>query len=258
MKTVILCGGMGTRLREETEKIPKPLIPVDDKPILWHIIKIYSHYDFNEFVLCLGYKGNKIKEYFVNYDMFESDITVKMGNQGSPVYHNRVTENWEITMAETGLNTGTAGRIKRVEDYVGESFFMTYGDGVADVNINELFEFHKAHGKIATVTAVRPLARFGMLDLDGDCVTQFKKFASPKRGWIDGGFFVFNRQIFDYLADVKDEEMLEGRTLENLAKDNELMAFKHGGYWRCIDTFRDVLQINKDIERGEDLWRVWQ
>lgn len=258
MKTVILCGGMGTRLREETEKMPKPLIPIDEKPILWHIIKIYSHYGFNNFVLCLGYKGNKIKDYFVNYDLFESDITVTMGDQSSPVFHNRVAENWEITMAETGLQTGTAGRVKKIKEYVGDQFFMTYGDGVADVNIKQLLEFHNSHGKIATVTAVRPLARFGMLNLDKERVTQFKKFASPKRGWIDGGFFVFNRDIFDYLADVGDEEMLEGRTLENLAKDNELMAYKHGGYWRCIDTFRDVLQTQKDIQNGEDRWRVWK
>ena len=234
IKAVILCGGRGTRLGEITDKIPKPLVKIDGKPILWHIMRIYSHYNINNFVLCLGYKGQMIKDYFSSMD------------------------DWNITFAETGLNTGTAARVLKIKEHIDDQFFLTYGDGIADVDISKLLHFHDSHGKIGTVTAVRPLVRFGMLDLDGSRVSSFSKYSIPSQGWIDGGFFVFNRNIFNYLRSIDKNEMLEGKTLENLSHDEELMAFRHEGYWKCIDTNRDLLSVTKDIETGNDKWRVWK
>ena len=233
-KVVILCGGRGTRLNEETHLIPKPLIKVDDKPILWHIMNIYSYYGFNDFVLCLGYKGQLIKEYFSAYSQ------------------------WNIEFVETGLETGTAGRVKKIKEYVGERFFLTYGDGLSDVNILKLEEFHNSHGGISTVTAVRPLARFGMLNLKNDKVVNFKKYSQASQGWIDGGFFVFDEDIFNYIGNCDDKEMLEGRILEDLARTDKFCAFKHEGYWKCIDTYRDLLDVRKDIETSNDKWNTWR
>lgn len=258
IKTVILCGGMGTRLKEETEYRPKPMVEIGGRPILWHIMKIYSHYSFNDFILCLGYKGEIIKNYFLNYKFVRNDFTIHLENDVPPTIHSNLLEPWNITLTDTGSKTGTAGRIKKISKYVGDIFFVTYGDGVANINIKKLLEFHKSHGKIATVTAVHPLTRFGMLDVKEIKVNSFKKHASATQGWIDGGFFVFNNNIFEYLKDVEDEEMLEGRPLEQLAEDGELMAYKHEGYWKCVDTYRDMEELNNEISRGKAGWMVWK
>ena len=258
IKTVILCGGMGTRLKKETEVRPKPMLEIGNRPILWHIMKIYSYYSFNDFVLCLGYKGHIIKSYFLNYEFLQNDFTIHLNSSEKPQIHSHSQEQWRITLAETGLKTGTAGRIKKIKKYVEDTFFVTYGDGVADVNIKDLLEFHKSHGKIATVTAVHPPSRFGLLEIDGGKVKRFKKHLATKEGWIDGGFFVFNKDLFKYLEDIEDGDMLEGKPLEWLAQDEELMAYKHEGYWKCMDTYRDMKELNEDISRGNAKWMVWE
>lgn len=253
MKTVILCGGLGTRLREETEFRPKPMIVVGDKPILWHIMRIYSSYGLKDFVLCLGYKGEAIKSYFLEYDLLYSDFTVRLGTKEiarHSVLHDE--SDWQVTLAETGLQTMTGGRIKRIEKYVdGDTFMMTYGDGLANVDIHRLLKFHKEKGKIATVTAVRPIARFGELAVDGDLAASFREKPQIESGWINGGFFVFNKKVFDYL----DEEcVLEKEPMETLAKKRQLAVYKHGGYWRCMDTFRDLEALNHDWMSGRPGW----
>lgn len=234
MKVVIFCGGRGTRLSEKTDLIPKPLIKLrDGNPILWHIMKIYSYYGFNDFVLCLGYKGSLIQDYFSDSNKFN------------------------IEFVDTGLETGTAGRLKLVENFLDDEFFLTYGDGLSDVNISNLLDHHRDNGKIATVTAVRPLVRFGMLEIEGNFVRTFTKRTEFMQNWIDGGFFVLNKRIFEYLENIDLDEMLEGKIIDNLARVNELVAFKHTKYWKCIDTYRDLSQVNEDISNGSDNWRVW-
>ena len=249
---------MGTRLKEETEYMPKPMVKIGSRPILWHIMKIYSHHSFNDFVLCLGYKGEIIKNYFLNYKFARNDFTVHLGDEVPPTINSKTLEPWNITLADTGLKTGTAGRLKKINKYVGDTFFVTYGDGVADVNIKELLKFHKSHGKIATVTAVHPPSRFGLLYVKGNDVRRFKKHVSTQQGWIDGGFFVFESALFEYLKDVKNEEMLEGRPLEKLAEDGELMAYKHEGYWKCLDTYRDMKELNNEIMMRKAKWMIWE
>jgi glucose-1-phosphate cytidylyltransferase len=253
MKTVILCGGLGTRLREETEFRPKPMIMIGDKPILWHIMKLYSHYGFNEFILCLGYKGEVIKNFFLEYDLVNSDFTICLGTKEitrhSIIYDER---DWQVTLADTGNGTLTGGRVKKIEKYIDEdTFIMTYGDGLSNVNLKELIRFHRDKGKIATVTGVRPIARFGELLVDGDLVKTFSEKPQIENGWISGGFFVFERKIFDYL----DEEcMLERKPLEKLAQENQLAVYKHSDYWRCMDTYRDLEALNQEWASGRPGW----
>ncbi len=258
MKVVILCGGMGTRLREETEFRPKPLVDVGGRPILWHILKMYAHYGFNEFVLCLGYRGNMIKEYFLNYEAMNNDFTICLGNRPQIAFHDGHKEQgYQITLADTGQNTMTGGRIKRIARYVdGDTFLVTYGDGLSDVNIPDLIKFHKGHGKTATLTTTKPRSSYGVLDVGER--GQVRRFDEKPQldSWINTGFFVFNRRLFDYLDG--DECVLERAPLERLACEGQLMAFRHEGFFFCIDTYRDYKAINEMWDSGHAPWRLWK
>ena len=257
MKTVILAGGLGTRLSEETSVRPKPMVEVGGYPLLWHLMNIYAHYEIKRFVLALGYKGDVIKDYFLRYHATNSDITVNLCN-GAVEYHKTHRRDWEVRMIDTGDGTLTGGRLHRLEPHLRDSgtFMLTYGDGVADVNIAELYEFHKQHGRIATLTAVRPPARFGTMQFDGNRVVDFKEKPQTQEGWINGGFFVFEPAVFDYLHG--DDSVLEGNPLEHLAEDGELMAYQHYGFWQCMDTLRDRNRLQSLWESGEAPWRVWK
>lgn len=260
MKVIILCGGAGTRLREETEYRPKPMVNIGPRPVLWHIMKIYAHYGHTEFILPLGYKGNVIKEYFHHYEMMNSDLTIELGKPDSIRLHQGHEETgWKITLADTGENTLKGGRIKRVRKFIPEDTFMlTYGDGVANINLDELVAFHRSHGKIATVTGVNPLARFGELQVRGDRVTSFlEKEQAGDGGVISGGFFVFNKEIFDYLSEAENCD-LEYGPLERLARDGQLMVHRHSGFWYCMDTLRDVDALNKMWNEGKAAWKIWK
>jgi glucose-1-phosphate cytidylyltransferase len=257
IRVVILCGGMGTRLKEETEFKPKPMVEIGGKPILWHIMKIYASYGFKDFVLCLGYKGEMIKQYFLNYEMMSCDITVELGSSNVKVHNSHQEQGWRIILADTGENALTGARVKRIEKYIdGDLFMLTYGDGVADIDIKKLLEFHKSHGKIGTVTGVHPSSRFGELVVESDQVKEFSEKPQIKEGFINGGFFVFNKKFFDYLND-DDSCVLEGEPLEHLASDGELMIWKHKGFWQCMDTYRDMMLLN-DIWGREAPWKVWR
>jgi glucose-1-phosphate cytidylyltransferase len=252
---VILCGGRGTRLREETEYKPKPMVEIGGKPILWHIMKIYAHFGFTDFILCLGYKGGIIKEYFLSYEMMCSDCTVHLGEKSRITYQSNHTEqNFTITLVDTGLHTMTAGRIKRIEPYLqSDRFMVTYGDGLANVNLAELLKYHNVHGKIATLTATRPPSRFGILDLsEQGNVNRFREKVGTE--WINGGFFVFNRSVFEYL---KQDCMLEQAPLEEMAKDGQLMAYRHDGFWIGMDTYREYEMLNNMWDNGEAAWKIW-
>lgn len=255
MPVVILCGGQGTRLREATERIPKPLVDVGGKPILWHIMKIYSRHGARRFILCLGYKSHLIKDYFLSYREHLSDFTMRVGDRSSIRHHNGTgAEDWEVTFAETGLPTGTGGRLLRVRDYVDtDSFFFTYGDGVANVDVTAALAFHAREGRIGTVTGVRPASRYGELGTRGPAVTDFAEKPGVDKGMINGGFFVFERGIFDYLTE-EPELMLEQEPLRRLASDGQLSVFPHDGYWLGMDTYRDYLELNGFWERGESPW----
>ncbi|MEK6974141.1 MAG: glucose-1-phosphate cytidylyltransferase [Nanoarchaeota archaeon] len=258
MKTVILCGGQGTRLREHTEFVPKPLVHVGNMPILWHIMKIYSHFGHKDFVLCLGYKGHEIKNFFMTYDLLKHDFTLNLANRDSThFYHNNhLLEDWKITFVETGLETNTGGRIKQVEKYIDDdNFFMTYGDGLANININELYKFHLNHKKIATLTSIQPMSRFGIVTFDDKgIITSFKE--KPKLdGWINGGFFVLKKDVFDYIG---ENDVFEQDPLIKLAKDKELMSYPHNGFWECMDTHRDYEMLNKIWNSGNAFWKVWK
>jgi glucose-1-phosphate cytidylyltransferase len=257
MKVVILCGGLGTRLREETEYRPKPMVEIGGKPILWHIMKIYAHYGFTDFVLCLGYRGNMIKEYFLNYESMVNDFSINLGkHEGHVQYHNAHEErSFRVTLVETGLETLTGGRLKRVESYIpDDTFMMTYGDGLANIDIRKLVEFHSSHGKVATVTAVRPTSRFGKLDIaPGGLARQFIEKPQADE-WINGGFFVFNRKVFDYLD---SDGALEREPLKNLARDGQLMALQHTGFWYAMDTYREYLYLNELWNKQQAEWRIW-
>lgn len=259
MKVVIFCGGLGTRLREETEFRPKPLVEVGGKPILWHIMKIYSHYGFNDFVLCLGYKGQMIKEYFAHYDLFNKDFTLHLDKVNEPIVHNDHEEkNWRITFADTGEDAFKGARLKRVEKYIdGDTFMATYGDGVANVDINKLVEFHNNHGKMATLTGVRPLSRFGELVVEGNQIKKFEEKPQSEGEPINGGFFVLNRKIFDYLED-RDDCDFEHGALEKVAKDGELMMYKHPDFWFCMDTPRDFEYLRNMWREKNTPWKLWQ
>jgi len=256
IKVVILCGGIGTRLREETEYRPKPMVEIGGKPILWHIMKIYAHYGFNEFIICLGYKGYVIKEYFSNYFLHQSNVTIDLKNNSMEIHDSKV-EPWKITLVDTGPNTQTGGRIKRVQKYIGdERFMLTYGDGLGNVNIRELMDFHMKHGRLATITAVQPSGRFGALELnDDDRVREFKEKPRGDRSWISGGFFVLETKVFDYIQ--SDGTFWEREPLENLAMNNELAAYKHTGFWQPMDTLRDKNQLENLWGSGKAPWKVW-
>lgn len=255
---VILAGGFGTRLREQTEFIPKPMVPIGEKPILWHIMKIYSHYGFKRFIVCLGYKGEIIKEYFLHYRIRNSDFTINLSNHEDIYFHDlHSKDDWELTLADTGLKAMTGARIKRIEKYIDtDNFLLTYGDGVSNVEINKIVDFHLSHGKLATVTGVKPPSRFGELIVEGNCVIEFGEKPQVGNGMINGGFFVFNHGVFSYLSE-EDQCTLEGEPLERLAKDGELMAYQHTGFWQCMDTLRDMNLLNEYWGKGNPPWKVW-
>jgi len=237
MKVIILAGGLGTRLAEYTESIPKPMVPIGGRPILWHIMKSYAHYGHKDFYLALGYKAENVKDYFLNYHLLNCDFTVDLSS-GKVEPHQTEDTDWRITLVDTGLETMTGGRIKRLKSFIGnEPFLLTYGDGVSDIDIDALIKFHKSHNKMITLSAVRPAARFGDLDFDGDRISSFQEKPQLHEGWINGGFFVVNPEFFDLIDD--DSQMLERKPLERAVKEGELMAYKHEGFWHCMDTKRD-------------------
>jgi len=258
MKVVILCGGLGTRLREETEFRPKPLIEVGGRPILWHIMKLYAHHQHRHFVLCLGYRGNMIKEYFLNYEAMNNDFTICLGTQEHTEYHGAHEEqDFRVTLADTGLESMTGSRIRRIERYIDEDTFMvTYGDGLADVDVADLVAFHRAHGKLATVTTVTPSSRFGILDIEeAGLVTRFAEKPIVD-GWASAGFFVFNRGVFDYLVD-GDQLVMEREPMERLTADGQLMAYRHRGFFLPVDTYRDYKLANELWDSGHAPWKAW-
>jgi glucose-1-phosphate cytidylyltransferase len=256
MKVVILAGGLGTRISEETSLRPKPMIEIGGMPILWHIMKIYSHHGFNDFVICLGYKGYMIKEYFSNYFHHHSDLTIDLENQTTQI-HTTTVEPWKITLIDTGVNTMTGGRVKRIKRYTDDgTFLLTYGDGVGEVNISELMKLHKREKKLLTLTAVQPEGRFGALKMDaGGYVQSFVEKPQGDGSWINGGFFVCEQGIFDYIAG--DETTLEREPLENLAHAGQVVAFKHKGFWRPMDTLRDKVELERIWDSGKAPWKVW-
>ncbi|MCB1305588.1 MAG: glucose-1-phosphate cytidylyltransferase [Leptospiraceae bacterium] len=255
MKVGILCGGLGTRLSEETVIKPKPMVEIGGYPILWHIMKLYASAGFEEFVLALGYKGEVIKDFFINYHPRSSDVTVKL-RTGEVDYHNTTAEDFTVRMIETGAETMTGGRLLRMKSYLGNGTFMlTYGDGVCDVDLNRLLAFHRAHGGLATMTAVRPPARFGTMRFDGDRVIEFEEKPQTGEGWINGGFFVLEPGVFDYLS--SDADILEKRPLENLARDGQLHAYRHEGFWKCMDTVRDRNVLEEIWADGNAPWKQW-
>ncbi len=258
MKVVILCGGLGTRLREETEFRPKPMVEVGGRPILWHIMKTYAHYGFRDFVLCLGYRGNTIKEYFLNYEAMNNDFSICLGQKSTICYHGSHNEQgFRVTLADTGINSMTGGRIQRIQRYVqGETFLLTYGDGVADVDVRSLVKFHNQHGKIATVTSVSPLSRFGMLDISND--DRVRKFAEKpdSDGWMSAGYFVLSPDIFEYLSG--DDCIFERGPLEQLSSEGQLMAYRHDGFFYAMDTYREYQHLNELWNSGSPPWRVWE
>jgi len=258
-KVVILCGGLGTRLKEETEFKPKPMVTIGNKPILWHIMQIYAHYGFKDFILCLGYKGEAIKEYFFNYDILNNDFTVKLGAKKTVTMNNKPdVSDWAITLADTGANALKGARLKKIEKYIKEDTFMvTYGDGVGNINIKKLLEFHKSHGKLATVTGVRPPSLFGELQVKNNKAVIFSEKPQTSTGLINGGFFVFNKKIFEYLTD-DDKCDFEKGPLEKIASKGELMVYTHDGAWACMDTHRDVEYLNKLWQTNEAFWKVWR
>lgn len=256
MKAVLLAGGLGTRMREETEFRPKPMVEVGGRPVLWHIMKILGQQGISDFVVATGYKSEFIKNYFTNYSPMNQDFTVKLGDHSSITYHGDHTEaDWTVTVADTGISTMTGGRIKRVRDYVGnERFLCTYGDGIADVDLKALLEYHESHGKLATVTAVQPLSRFGVLDLDEDGgVRQFKEKPQVE-GWINIGYFIFEPAVFDYL---EDNSVLEEEPLHRLASDGQIAAYPHTGFWQPMDTYRETLILNQLWDSGNAPWKNW-
>lgn len=257
MKVLILAGGFGTRLSEETDLRPKPMAEIGGKPILWHIMKIYSHYGYNDFVILLGYKGYYIKEYFANYFLHQSDVTIDISNNKMEV-HNNQSEPWRVTLLETGLHTMTGGRILRAKPYIGnEPFLLTYGDGVADVNLNELVAFHQKHGRAITMTSVLPEGRFGALQTkEDDQVISFMEKPKGDGSWINGGFFVCEPSVLDYITD--DTTVFEQQPLEQLATNGELYTYRHNGFWKCMDTLRDKNQLNELWNGGKAKWKTWE
>ncbi|MDP3713059.1 MAG: glucose-1-phosphate cytidylyltransferase [Mycobacteriales bacterium] len=259
MKAVLLAGGLGTRMREETEFRPKPMVEVGGKPVLWHIMKMFSSHGINEFVVCAGYKSEIIKEYFLSYEARNNDFTITLGKSHELVFHDQHLEaDWTVTVADTGAATMTGGRVARIRRYVeGDGPFMvTYGDGLADVDLTDLLAFHRAHGKAATITTVQPLSRFGLVDLDGDSVVQSFREKPQVHDWVSAGFFVFEQSVFDVL-DGGDEMVLEQEPLAELAARRELVAYQHSGWWQPMDTYRESTMLNEMWDRGDAPWKVW-
>jgi len=256
MKVVILAGGFGTRISEESRFKPKPMIEIGGMPILWHIMKEYMYFGFNEFIVCAGYKQHVIKEYFADYFLHTSDVTFDFTNGHEVIVHRRHAEPWKVTVVDTGLNTMTGGRIKRIAPYVNnETFMLTYGDGVSDVPMDKLLAFHKSHGKICTMTAVKPEGRFGILDLEGNTIASFREKSQKDVGYINGGYMVLEPAIFDYIDG--DDTTFERKPLETIAEEGQLMAFKHNGFWQCMDTMRDREKLEHLWASGEAPWKVW-
>lgn len=257
MKVVILAGGIGSRITEESHLKPKPMIEVGGKPILWHLMKIYSSQGFNEFIICLGYKGQVIKEYFLNYYLYNSNFSIDL-NSNTLQVHCPNTENFKVTLIDTGSHTKTAGRINRIKEHIVEDdFFLTYGDGLADIDLNAELEFHKKHGKIATMTIIQPDGKFGSLEFDKDQkITHFKEKPKGDGTWINAGFFILNRKVFNYLGD-SDNIMWEEKPLEELARNGELMANKHNGFWKCMDAMRDKIILDDLWEKKQAQWKIW-
>jgi glucose-1-phosphate cytidylyltransferase len=256
MKVVILAGGLGTRLSEETTIKPKPMVEIGGKPILWHIMKIYSHYGFNDFVILLGYKGYIIKEYFANYFLHQSDVTFDLKNNKMEI-HNCFSEPWKVTLIDTGIDTMTGGRIKQAKKYIGnETFMLTYGDGISDLNINELLAFHKKHGKSITMTAVQPEGRYGSVDInDNGIINEFIEKPKGDNSWINGGFFVCEPEVMDYISG--NNTVFERDPLEKLAEEKKMYAYKYHGFWRCMDTLRDKIILNHLWDNNKANWKVW-
>lgn len=259
MKIVILCGGRGTRIRDVADDIPKPMIQIGRLPIIWHLMKYYTCFDHRDFVLCLGYKGQVIKDFFLNYEAYTRDCTVTLGANKSIEFHTDHEEmNWRVTLADTGVETMTGGRIAKIAPYiVGDTFMLTYGDGVSNIDLNALLEFHKSHGRILTVTGVRPPGRFGELMANGEgVVTEFNEKPQATGGRISGGFFVCNRELFNYL-DTADDLVFEQEPIRALVRDRQLAVYKHNDYWQCMDTYRDWKLLNTLYESGEAPWMIW-
>ena len=257
MKVVLLAGGLGTRISEESQFKPRPMIEIGGKPILWHIMKEYAHYGFNEFIVCAGYKQEVIKEWFANYFIHNSDITFDFTHSDRIIVHNESLESWKVTVVDTGLSTLTGGRIKRIKEYIGsEPFLMTYGDGVSNVNITELIECHKKFGKLATLTAVLPEGRFGVMDIEGNKIKSFREKSKEDAGWINGGYMVLEPGIMDYIDG--DDIMFEREPLENLAKNGQLMCYKHKGLWQCMDTLRDKQKLENLWNSKTAPWKTWE
>jgi glucose-1-phosphate cytidylyltransferase len=256
MKVAILAGGVGSRIQEETELKPKPMVEIGGRPILWHIMKIYAHQGFNDFVVALGYKGDYVKRYMVEYASLEGDLTVGTRVGRVEMHGNGDRDDWQIALVDTGQTTNKGGRIKRLAPYLGEeTFMMTWGDGVSDIDLRRLLEFHRSHGKLATLTAVRPPARFGHIELSGDVVTEFSEKPQAREGWINGAFFVLEPQVLDYIDG--DETEWEKEPLERLAADGQLMAYRHEGYWQCMDTLRERKLLEQLWDSGRAPWKVW-
>ena len=255
MKVVILAGGFGTRISEESQLVPKPMIEIGGKPILWHIMKEYAHFGFNEFVICAGYKQHVIKKYFADYVLHNSDLTFDFRGETRIKVHNNFSEDWKVTVVDTGYGTLTGGRVKKIQPYVdGDTFLLTYGDGVSDVNISALVEFHKSHGKICTITAVKPESRFGYLDFDGDQVLAFREKSKDDVGWINAGYMVLNAKVFDFIdGDVSFEQ----EPMKSLTRAGEVMAYRHDGFWQCMDTLRDKMRLEKLWNDGAP-WKTWE
>jgi glucose-1-phosphate cytidylyltransferase len=258
MKVVILAGGLGTRLMEETESRPKPMVEIGGKPILWHIMKIYEKYGYNDFIICLGYKATFIKEYFFNYYLHNSDVTIELAKNSLEVHYSN-TESFKVTLIDTGLKTNTAGRIKRIQQHVdGKTFMLTYGDGVGDVDIEKLIEFHHAHGKLATLTTVQIPGRYGNIQMEQD--GQVQRFQEKPEGdgmWINGGFFVLEPGIFDYLAGDMDSMQWEKGPLIDIANEGQLVAYRHKGFWKAMDALRDRIELEELWNSGEAQWKIW-
>ncbi len=257
MKVVILAGGLGTRISEESHLRPKPMIEIGGMPILWHIMKEYSHYGYNDFIICAGYKQYVIKEYFADYYLHRSDVTFDFSRENKMIIHNNVAEPWKVTIVDTGLHTMTGGRVKRVRDYIGEETFMlTYGDGLCDIDINKLVEFHKSHGKIATITAIDLNQRFGVLEIaKSGLVKAFREKDEEDGDVINGGYMVLEPKVFDYIEGSRT--VFEKEPMERLAREGEMMAYRHDGFWRCMDTQRDKMVLEKMWEEGNAPWKVW-
>lgn len=258
MKVVILAGGFGTRISEESHLKPKPMLEIGGKPILWHIMKEYSHYGFNEFIICCGYKQHVIKEYFADYYLHNSDITFDFSSENKMTVHNNVAEPWKVTLIDTGLNTMTGGRIKRIQPYVGnESFMLTYGDAVSDVNIRNLYEYHKSHGKIATLTAINVDQRFGVLEINGEqTIESFREKSNADTARINAGYMVLEPEVFSYLDG--DDTVFEKKPLETLAREGQLKAYNHNGFWQCMDTKREMDKLEEMWASGNAPWKIWE